>query len=469
MLLNYVSHLYYNAIKFERSFFMRKIFVVLDDALISSNDTTLRLGNDNLIVIPYPVVQRLQNFQGTIEKSKTAKEILAYLETFNLELLSQEGVAQRNGSMLRIEMNCYSSKISDSKYKFSEFELRCFGICKHLQEKNPSEKVILLTKNPLMRVDAGMLGIKAEDFKDEQFPQLKEQYSGRVKGLYCSSSAMDSFYSNKYLDPSRIYNFEEINWITNMFVIFQSEKGVQSALGRFDGEKIVSLRHQKEYPQGITPKNVGQKMLLECLLEGWETAPLTVVKGSAGTGKTFCSLAVGLEKMPETYKQILVATPVSRRKEEIGYLPGDIGNKVSPYLGGIRDNLEVIFDKSKCRKDNFQFNESGEYYFESGLIKIQPIGFLRGRTIVDTLFIIDETQNVEPSEIKSIVTRAAQGSKFIFLGDPSQIDNPNLNERYNGLVYLSEKMKGDPLCWQVTLDEGESVRSKLATIAAQKL
>ena len=97
MLLNYVSHLYYNAIKFERSFFMRKIFVVLDDALISSNDTTLRLGNDNLIVIPYPVVQRLQNFQGTIEKSKTAKEILAYLETFNLEQLSQEGVAQRNG------------------------------------------------------------------------------------------------------------------------------------------------------------------------------------------------------------------------------------------------------------------------------------------------------------------------------------------------------------------------------------
>ena len=171
---------------------MRKIFVVLDDALISSNDTTLRLGNDNLIVIPYPVVQRLQNFQGTIEKSKTAKEILAYLETFNLEQLSQEGVAQRNGSMLRIEMNCYSSKISDSKYKFSEFELRCFGICKHLQEKNPSEKVILLTKNPLMRVDAGMLGIKAEEFKDEQIPQLKEQYSGRVKGLYCSSSAMDS-------------------------------------------------------------------------------------------------------------------------------------------------------------------------------------------------------------------------------------------------------------------------------------
>ena len=212
------------------------------------------------------------------------------------------------------------------------------------------------------------------------------------------------------------------------------------------------------------------------MLTGPEQAPLVIAKGGAGTGKTFCSLGVGLEKLGTEYEQILVATPSETiGQERLGFLPGDIREKVSPYLGGIRDNLKILIGngkkkgKSETVKDGMYLKEEGDYYFEKGLIQIQPIGFLRGRTIVKTLFIIDETQNIDPSDIKSIVTRAAEGSKFVFLGDPSQVDNPKLSENYNGLVYLSEKMKGDPLCWQVTLSEKESVRSDLARIAATKL
>ncbi len=141
---------------------------------------------------------------------------------------------------------------------------------------------------------------------------------------------------------------------------------------------------------------------------------------------------------------------------------------MSPYLAGIKDNLAILINSDGQRKKGETY-EDGEYYFESGMIQVQAIDLLRGRSIVDTLFIIDETQNIEPEMIKTIVTRAAKGSKFVFLGDPTQVDNPNLNERYNGLVYLSEKMKGIPGCDQITLLEDESVRSELARIAAKIL
>jgi PhoH-like ATPase len=158
-------------------------------------------------------------------------------------------------------------------------------------------------------------------------------------------------------------------------------------------------------------------------------------------------------------------------------LPGDIEEKLSPYLAGIKDNLSILHksgskqELDKKSRDSFADGpyEDGSYFFAKGMVQIQAIGFLRGRSIVDTYFIIDETQNIEPDTIKSIVTRAGEGSKFIFLGDPTQIDNPNLTERYNGLVYLSEKMKGNPMCAQIALADSESVRSELARKAAQIL
>ena len=157
-------------------------------------------------------------------------------------------------------------------------------------------------------------------------------------------------------------------------------------------------------------------------------------------------------------------------KEEGGCCTGDVKEQISLYLGGIRDNLAIVMKGRERANSKYDENiETGEYYFEKNIIQVQPIGFLRGRTIVNSIFIIDETQNIDPGDIKSIVTRAATGSKFIFLGDPTQVDNPKLNERYNGFVYLSEKCKGTPECWQVTLNGTESVRSKLSTIASQIL
>lgn len=213
--------------------------------------------------------------------------------------------------------------------------------------------------------------------------------------------------------------------------------------------------------------------MIEALLD--DDCPLVVVKGGAGTGKTYCALAAGLQgtEVEEKYSRILVTRSVTST-EQYGFLPGDIEEKLAPYLAGIKDNLYILLHGSnkkspKNRAIKNEPYEDGTNYFERGVVQIQAIGFLRGRSIVDTYFIIDETQNIEPDTIKSIVTRAGEGSKFIFLGDPTQVDNPNLNERYNGLVYLSEQFKNDPMCAQVTLTDDESVRSKLAREAAKKL
>ena len=250
---------------------------------------------------------------------------------------------------------------------------------------------------------------------------------------------------------------------------------ISSALARYNGKEIVKLNFLDSHPYGITPINAGQRMILEALLTDPKDAPIVIIKGGAGTGKTFLSLAVALEQTigdEKIYSQILVSSPVETvGQERIGFLPGTVEEKFNPHLGGLKDNLRVLLnskDSTDCSK-NKKYTEKGEYFFERGIIQVQPIGFLRGRTILDTIYIIDETQNIDPDDIKSIVTRAGEGSKFIFLGDPTQIDNPNLNERNNGLVYLSEKMKDIPLAWQITLDDDESVRSKLAKIAAKIL
>lgn len=289
--------------------------------------------------------------------------------------------------------------------------------------------------------------------------------------MECKTSGvkLDLFFQNGFMTIKNIYQYTTIEWMPNLFLEIKSDDG-KSALGRYDGEKIVKLNYINYHPYGITPKHAGQNMLLEALMEKVDKAPLVIVKGGAGTGKTFMSLAVALDQTfkatNKSYTRIMVTTPVETvGGERIGFLPGDVEEKFSPHLGGIKDNLRQLLSQGKKAEQD----KSVESYFKSGKIQIEPIGFLRGRTITDTIFIIDETQNISPDDIKSIVTRNGEGSKFIFLGDPTQIDNPQLNERYNGLVYLSEKFKDDSMAWHISLPDKESVRSKLARRAAEIL
>lgn len=447
---------------------MTKIFVLRINSLVSSVDSTLRFGSDNVVVIPLAVIDELQTYRGKPEKKKVAEAILSYIEKFDIQQLLNKGVKQANGSILRIAQNYHEIPIEMDG--ISENDRRIFQVCLGLKKDNKDKKVVLVSKNASIRIKAKSLGIMAEDFRDDLFPSPDEQYSGRIR-VTATTETINSFFQKKFLDLTDINQNMDIQWTTNMFVEGRSIDGRQSFLGRYDGEKIVPLQFLGKRPYGAYPKNVGQKFLMECLQMDWETAPLVIVKGGAGTGKTYLSLATALQGIDDKqYSRLLVATPSETvGNEKLGYLPGDMKDKISPYLGGIRDNLSILINGKEEKNGKDLPVENGEYFFERGIIEVQPIGFLRGRTIVNSVFIIDETQNIDPGDIKSIVTRAATGSKFIFLGDPTQVDNPKLNERYNGLVYISEKFKGNPLCWQVTLDGSESVRSKLSTIASQIL
>ena len=453
---------------------MSKVFVLREHALLSSRKSTLRFGDDNEIVIPLCVVDEIKATRNqSFEKGRIARDLLEYINSFPTEeLLSDKGVRQKNGSILRVSRNFGHIKVQIENLKDSERRTlqTCLGIM--AQEK---KTVILVTNNLSLQLKAKALGIKAESLKDEVFPRFSEQYTGR-REVQVSDEVIDDFYENGGIYPEEIFEDSESEEIyENQFFVLKSYSG-KSAIGKYKDGEIQTLDFQKVYPYGVKPKNVGQKFMLEALLDN--NIPLVIIKGSAGTGKTFCTLAAALEYTfnQNNYSRILVTRSVTAT-EQYGFLPGDIEEKLSPYLAGIKDNLSILCNaKPKVSKVNeYGFGdaklekENGEFFFEKGIIQIQAIGFLRGRSITDTFFIIDETQNIEPDTIRSIVTRAGEGSKFIFLGDPTQIDNPNLTERYNGLVYLSEKMKGKAFCAQITLPDEESVRSDLAREAAQIL
>lgn len=443
---------------------MSKVFVLRTHALLSSYGSTQKFGDDNEIVIPLGVIDELRTLKHqSFEKGRIARDLLEYINSFStIELMSPKGVTQENGSTLRI---CKDFKDIDIDMEgLTKAETRTLQTCLGIM-KNESKNVILVTNNLSLQIKARALGINAESFKDETFPRLGEQYTGRDE-IYARDDIIDSFYQNGFIEKENVFNYSDVEFVENKFFIISSPEN-KSALGMFKNGKIIKLHYQEEHPYGIRAKNVGQKFLLEALLD--DNYPLVVVKGNAGTGKTFCTLATGLQKMDmKSYSRILVTRSVTAT-EQYGFLPGDIEEKLSPYLAGIKDNLSILINGSRKKDINDSMYEDGNYFFEKGIVQIQAIGFLRGRSIVDTYFIIDETQNIEPDVIKSIVTRAGEGSKFIFLGDPTQIDNPNLNERYNGLVYLSEKMKGNPMCAQISLSDDESVRSNLAREAAKIL
>lgn len=543
---------------------MKKTFVLRSHCLIRTSDATLRFDSDNEIVIPEPVLHDLNFIAKDFlsEKGVLARQVLEYLDSLDTkQLYSKDGVKQSNGSIIRV-VNDYSDEqlvplstpnvSANAKAKAQpapkdpkeKLDYRCLQIALGLSRVE-KKTVILVTQNPLMRMKAKNLGIKAESFKDELFPPLKDQYSGRVVGQV-SLAQIREFKEKGFLNPKSLRNFKDITFYPNMFIILQDfEKTLptnniyETVIGRFNGKHIVKLKYQEYHPFKTTEKTVGQIMLKEALMESPEKAPVVIVKGNAGTGKTFETLAVALDQLEEgVYDQIVVTAPTETvGQERLGFLPGGIDAKFDPHIGGIKDNVRILHinykgkkfeametayteecNKSENVSNEFQGTENssdsnsgngnkrkdknrqrnnynngnnnngknknpiqaafdeqrrklldGSYLFENQTIVIQPIGYLRGRTFLRTLFIIDETQNIMPPIIKSIITREGIGSKFVFLGDPTQIDNPELNERFNGLTFFGERTKDDEDIWLVTLTEDESVRSKIAKKMAMYL
>lgn len=478
---------------------MRKWFVLSLGTVLSKRGVTQSFGSDNAVIITRGILEELQMYYGNDkydERSKIAYELSKYVCEFGFKKLS-EGVVQENGSILKVcadkDLPTYRSKVEELKMKTLEKQL--IKVCLDLKTKIPKgEKVILVSRNPYVRMCAEDLGIEAQTFKDELSPEIPEQYAGRAS-VKVTTENLTKFFKTGELPAKVIKDLNpDIEFFENMFLVMKSD-GNKSALGRIRGDKVVNLIHERKFPYGIIPKNVGQKFMLEALMMDEREAPLVIIKGPAGTGKTFLALAAGLQHVDEGKfpKKILISRSPTETGEKIGFLPGGESDKIGPYLRGAIDNLDNIYHPNERKADDMKVNkddkgkgekgkskdnprgeeieaEAGSYFFKKGLIKAEAIGYIRGRTICETYIIIDEAQNLTPMEIKTIITRVGFGTKLVVMGDPAQIDRPGLNERNNGLSYASERLKilnGNS--WQITMEDDESVRSELAKEAAKLL
>lgn len=267
-----------------------------------------------------------------------------------------------------------------------------------------------------------------------------------------------------------------MNLEVNEFLILKADQSTKKTqLGVYDGKRIVPLKYKKNRPFGVKPRNVGQYFLKEALLTNPDEVPLVIVKGMAGTAKTFYSIAVGLEKVynaeSKEYRKILISRPNVQFDDSIGFLPGSEQEKIAPLIRPIIDNLEQIIDSDEEEryKDEEELKGKIDELFERGIIVAEALNFVRGRSFVNTYLIIDEAQNMTPKQVIGVITRAGKGTKVILLGDPKQIDNPYLDEKTNGLTYASEHMKGSKLCYQVTLTAEECERSELAMEAINRM
>lgn len=457
---------------------MKKTYVLDTNVLIQAPEA-LECFEENLVVLPLAVLEELDNLKKADgEKGENARKAIRKLEKFRTMGDLLEGVELPGGGMVRVERNFVDVRLPEELPE-EKMDNRILKICLGLSQKSETE-VILVTKDILLRLKAQIVGIRAEDFEREQVSDREEQYEGRVE-VYAPEEKFREF-KKKGIPVEDVYTVDSDGericpeLTENEFVVIQADQSNRKTqLGRVERGKIVKLEYRKNAPYGVTPRSAGQYFLQEALMQPAEKAPLVIVKGMAGTSKTFYSLAVGLEKLvnrPEgEYRRILICRPNAQFDSDIGFLPGDEKEKISPLLRPVIDNLEQLIDMNEEERyrNEKELQDKIEEIFSRGLIQAEAMNFIRGRSIVRTYLIIDEAQNMTPGQVKGIITRAGKGTKIILLGDPAQIDRPFLDERTNGLCYASEHMKGSPLCWQITMKAEECERSELATDAIRRL
>ncbi len=456
---------------------MKKTYVIDTNVLIQS-PYALECFEDNDLVIPLVVVEELDGLKKAEgEKGANARAAVRLLENHRQSGNLLEGVQLPGGGILRVEKNFANVSLPEDLPE-DKADNRILKVCKGLLESlGDNDRIVLVTKDLVLRLKAQILGIKAEDFTTEQISETDAGYTGRCEA-YIPDELIKDFKKNG-IPSARLYRTDmngerkDIHFSENEFVILRSDQSAKKTLlGRISGDKVLPLKYKKASPYGVTPRNVGQFFMQEALMTDSDKAPLVIIKGMAGTAKTFYSLAAGLEKTfngaDNEYRRIIICRPNAQFDDDIGFLPGSEQEKIAPMMRPIIDNLEQILDSEDGDSESVIRDKIDEL-FERGIIQTEAMNFIRGRSITKTYLIIDEAQNMTPNQVKGIITRAGKGTKIVLLGDPKQIDKPFLDERTNGLSYAAKYMKGSPFCWQITLSADECERSELALDAVKRL
>ncbi|NQT89822.1 MAG: PhoH family protein [Candidatus Omnitrophica bacterium] len=438
---------------------MKKSFV-LDTNVLLHNSSALMSFTDNDVVLPIEVIEELDEFKKDHdEKGRNARIVIRTLDNLRSKGNLRDGVTTEAGGRIMITTKINFKDAKELELSTSVVDNRIIMTAYILQKKGV--QVIFVSKDINARVKSDAIGVKAMDFEKEKV-DFDKLYSG-WREVDVKKSELDQFFAKKSL-AARADGF-----MPNEFVqLVDSSNSKHTALARYDykHKRFIHIVHGGKEIWGVKPRNKEQVMAQELLSD--DSVRLVTLIGQAGTGKTLLALAAGLQKVVQdaTYDRLLISRPIMPLGRDIGYLPGTKEEKLENWMEPIFDNLEFILTIHRKTKKKGGF-KTIEDLLDTGLIQLEALTYLRGRSIPKQFIIIDEAQNLTPHEIKTVITRTGNYAKMILTGDPYQIDNPYLDSSSNGLTYCVEKMKEQKMFGHITLTSSE--RSELASIAADIL
>jgi PhoH-like ATPase len=440
---------------------------VLDTNVLLHDPRAMFAFEDNTVVVPIYVIDEIDGFKKELsELGRNARQVARQLDDHRSGGGLSRAVPLENGGHLIVALGSRSPLQASMDSKRMDHLI--LEVALEVRDSEPERKTILVTKDVNMRIRGNALGLDTVDY-DEQQITLDELYSGSSEALV-EGHLVDEFYEQGSLDLDgvelgQISGQSDRAPIANEYLLLKDrDNPAHTALGRFDGKSVVPIRKLSGGVWNIRPRNKEQHYGLDLLLN--DDIKLVTLVGKAGTGKTLLALAAGLQKVVEerVYHKLLVARPIFPLGRDIGYLPGDIEEKLNPWMQPIYDNIELLLGLSK------QDTKNGRSYaelLELGYVEIEPLTYIRGRSLPNVFMIVDEAQNLTPHEVKTIITRAGDGTKIILTGDPYQIDNPYIDASNNGLTTVVERFKKEKISGHVTLSKGE--RSELAELATHLL
>ena len=437
----------------------KKIFV-LDTSVILHDHNVLDCFEENDIAIPITVLEELDNFKrGNDIKNYEAREFIRILDRLSNAHTLQDWIPinGKDKGKFKIILENDTNETDAVKIFGNKNDHHILNAALSLKNTAKDSKVILVSKDINLRLKAKALNITAEDFETGKIDRDSTLYTGKqlVENI-------ESEYINKLYKQGNISDTDVIKdkLTANGFYIMKN--GKSSVLSYYNPLDDCLERVEKQYVYGIKPRNAEQTFALHALLN--PDIKLVTLQGVAGTGKTLLALASALEQH-NLYHQIVLARPiVPLSNKDIGYLPGNADEKINPYMQPLFDNLKFIKNQFGQNEKKYRKIEEME---DEGKLNISALAFIRGRSLSNVIFIVDEAQNLTPHEVKTIITRAGENTKIIFTGDVFQIDTPYLDEQSNGLSYLIDRLKGNELFAHITLEKGE--RSELANLANELL
>ncbi|MBN1866678.1 PhoH family protein [Candidatus Sumerlaeota bacterium] len=439
----------------------KKKAFVLDTNVVLHDSTCILNFKDNDVVIPITVLEELDHFKkGNDTVNFHARAFARAVDELSGDKLFDEGIPigpDLGNIVIKLDRELHP----DIRHSFSSGkpDHQILNTAYWIAKEHPETPVILVSKDVNLRMKAKAVGVMAQDYTTDHVKDVSALYTGKRVRDGVPEALIDRLYKDPYEVEADGFGFEEPP-TPNEFMVLRN--GKKSALATYDAPTQTMRHVDKTTAYGITPRNAEQTFAMNALMN--DKIQLVSLSGKAGTGKTLLALAAALERRGN-YRQIYMARPiVPLSNKDIGFLPGDIESKLSPYMQPLFDNLGVIqhqFSESDAKSQRIK-----ELLDEQKLV-IAPLSYIRGRSLVKIYFIVDEAQNLTPHEVKTIITRAGEGTKMVFTGDIFQIDHPYLDSRSNGLSYMIEKMKGQGLYAHINLEKGE--RSLLAELASDLL